>query len=516
MGNFKLILNLIKKKGIYLICLIFFISFLELISVGIIGTFFETVTSINSESSIISIQGYKIKFNIFCLIFGFILITITFLSSFSTYLINKYGIKIGFEIAVKIFDNYLQDMSKIKNSRPNDFISKIYNETNRFATNIVVQSFHLANKVLISILIVAALIYTDYMIALFTGTIILFTGVLYVKLTKSTLSENSTQITFLNNERLKILNETVGGIDYLKTYNKINSQVNAFEKASFDFAERHSINQTIGTLPKYLLETVFMISLILYSVFLNANGKIDQLTSVLFLFGAAGLKLLPSINIIINSISKIRANLDSFYILRDDMEAIIQNSEQLNTKIKINSVDNIFIKIKNFSFNDNTLIRDKVFNFKKNNWYHIKGESGSGKSTLVRLLLKIYNLENGKIEINNININKIDLENYYLRIGYVSQKIYLFDGSIDYNISLEKKPNIQKLEQLKKSCNINFNNQDLYNLSGGQIQRIGIARALYKDNDVLIIDEAFTGLDKNNHNKIMDYIMSISKNKIII
>jgi ABC-type bacteriocin/lantibiotic exporter with double-glycine peptidase domain len=521
MGNIKLIFNLISKRGRYLIILIFIISFFELLSVGVISKYFEVATSITSENSSIIISGYDIEFIYFSLIAGFILIIISILSSFSTYLINKYGIKIGFEIAVKIFENYLKDMSKIKNSNPNDFISKIFNETNRFATNVIVQSFHLFNKIIISLLIVSALLYTDYKIALFTGTIILFTAVLYVKLTKSILSKNSTQITFLNNERLKILNETVGGIDYLKTYNKIDTQINHFEKASFEFADRHSVNQTIQTLPKYLLETIFMISIITYATYLNSIGEIELLTSVLFLFGAAGLKLLPSINVIINSISKIRANIDSFNVLKHDIESIVNssfNTTKITTMNKVvNSIENINLEIKSFGFNqDDILIKNKIFNFQKNKWYILKGESGSGKSTILRLLLKIYTLEKGNIEINNINIDEINLESYYSRIGYVSQNIYLFQGCIDYNISLEKKPNIQKLEQLKKACNINFNNQDLNNLSGGQIQRIGIARALYKDNDVLIIDEAFTGLDENNYNKIMDYIISISKNKIII
>ena len=183
----------------------------------------------------------------------------------------------------------------------------------------------------------------------------------------------------------------------------------------------------------------------------------------------------------------------------------------------VNSIENINFEIKTFGFNqDDILIKNKAFNFQKNKWYILKGESGSGKSTILRLLLKIYNLEKGSIEINNTNIDKINLESYYSRIGYVSQKIYLFQGSIDYNISLDKNPNKLKLKQLKDACNINFKNKELHNLSGGQIQRIGIARALYKETDVLIIDEAFTGLDENNYNKIMDYIISISKNKIII
>ena len=147
MGNIKLIFNLISKRGLYLIILIFIISFFELLSVGVISKYFEVATSITSENSSIIISGYDIEFIYFSLIAGFILIIISILSSFSTYLINKYGIKIGFEIAVKIFENYLKDMSKIKNSNPNDFISKIFNETNRFATNVIVQSFHLFNKI---------------------------------------------------------------------------------------------------------------------------------------------------------------------------------------------------------------------------------------------------------------------------------------------------------------------------------------------------------------------------------
>ena len=520
MANIKLILNLIGKKGLLLVVLILGVSFFELLSVGVIAKYFEIASTIKVTKPI-NINNYEIEFLDLSLITGVLLIIISVLSSIATYLVNKYGIKIGFELSVKIFEGYLTDMSKIKSSDPDNFMSKIYNETNRLAANVVVQSFHLFNKTIISLLIVSALLYTNYKIALISFIIIFFSGLLYVKLTKSILSKNSIRITFLNNERLKILKETVGGIDYLKTYNKINTQIDDFEKASFEFADKHSMNQTIQTIPKYLLETIFMISIITYAIYLSSIGEIHLLNSVLFLFGAAGLKLLPSINVIINSISKIRANLDSYNVLKHDIDLIVTPS--LNTtKTKTSSevvcsVENINLEIKSFSFNqDDILIKNKILNFKKNNWYILKGESGSGKSTILRLLLKIYNLDKGYIKINNKNIDEIDLESYYSRIGYVSQKIYLFKGSIDYNISLDKNPNNSKLKQLKNACNINFENNELHSLSGGQIQRIGIARALYKETDVLIIDEAFTGLDKKNYNKILGHIISISNDKIII
>lgn len=160
------------------------------------------------------------------------------------------------------------------------------------------------------------------------------------------------------------------------------------------------------------------------------------------------------------------------------------------------------------------------------------GESGSGKSTLVSLIQNIYPINKGKIRIGDIDINHI--ENHSLRnlISVVPQKIDLFAGNVIENIAVgELQPDFEKIHKICKDIGIldfieslpndfsTYLGENGASLSGGQKQRIAIARALYKDPEILVLDEATSSLDSNSENyvqKTIDNLRSEGKTVIII
>ncbi len=200
------------------------------------------------------------------------------------------------------------------------------------------------------------------------------------------------------------------------------------------------------------------------------------------------------------------------------------NPENLHGDISINNVD--------FRYGTRRLVlKDLSLDIKVGETIAIVGESGSGKTTLAKLLLNLYDYEKGEILVNSMNIESINKEELRQKIGYVSQDVFLFSGSIEENLFLgSEKVNYEHMVEVCKDLKVHEFVSTLpkkyksplieggANLSGGQKQRLAIARALLKNPDILILDEATSNLDSQTEKAINDVISHNYKGmtKIII
>ena len=209
-------------------------------------------------------------------------------------------------------------------------------------------------------------------------------------------------------------------------------------------------------------------------------------------------------------------------------EHIIKDNEDA---ITINNFDeNIFFSNIGFNYDESkSLFKNLNFTIKNNSLTGIVGQTGSGKTTIIKLLLRFYDPKNGNILIGNHQIKKIKLKNLRENIGYVSQDIFMFDGSIKENIAY---PDIGcDDEQINKAAALSQcsefieklpNKYDTLigergqKLSAGQKQRISIARALYKNPPILIFDEATSAIDNETEHLIQIALNEISKNRTTI
>ena len=334
-------------------------------------------------------------------------------------------------------------------------------------------------------------------------------------------------------ENMQQVNEMFNGLMEIKSYKVTDYFSKKYLVNLKNYLENLKFAAILPSLPKLWLE---FISLFLITLLLNYMLKNDfsqsMIISTLGLYVAAVFRLMPSINKIINAIQAIKYVEPILDNLSKDFDILDENfivEEKDIQKIKMSS--KIILSNLSYGYNKSDLLLENLtLTISKNQKIGITGKSGCGKSTLVKILAGLIKPTKGQFIIDekiNIEADYLNLQN----ISFVPQDIFIMSDSIRKNIAFgindddidDKKINhcIKKvqLDSFINLLNDGINHKLLENgknLSGGQIQRIGIARALYYEPDIMVFDESTSSLDLINEEKILKLIQEIGVDKTII
>ncbi len=338
---------------------------------------------------------------------------------------------------------------------------------------------------------------------------------------------------FMGNQRrthqLKILNvlkQIFEGIRELKIYNRERVYVQELNKSWYRLGNLAATKQIFTVLPKASFE-IFLVIGIVIAILISKDPV--SLLPVFAIFVIVLLRLIPTVNSLIHSFQRMNYSqpaLDNLIVFFDE-QSEVNNKKDLITFSKKIEFNNVCFKHQN----EIEVFKNMNLIINKNTCVGIKGDSGSGKSTLVDILSGLLSIQSGKILVDDKELKKENLNLWTKKFSYIQQKIYFFEDSLEFNISLEKeKKNIDydklnkiiELVQLKDF--LDERGGDLStklevsasNISGGQAQRLGIARALYKSPEIIIFDEAFNNLDNKNLTNILKLIGYLKKNSTII
>ena len=334
-------------------------------------------------------------------------------------------------------------------------------------------------------------------------------------------------------ENMQQVNEMFDGLMEIKSYKATDYFMKKYSINFKNYLENLKFSSILSSLPKLWLEFValFLITLLL-SYMLKNNFSQSMIISTLGLYVAAVFRLMPSINKIINAIQMIKYLEPVLNNILKDVDVLNKNifiEEKNIQKIKMDS--KIILSNLSYGYNESDLLLENLsLTITKNQKIGITGRSGCGKSTLVKILAGLIKPTKGKFIIDE----RINIEDDYLNlqnISFVPQDVFIMSDSIRKNIGFgieqedidddKIKYCIKKvqLEDLINSHKDGINHKLLENgknLSGGQIQRIGIARALYYEPDIIVFDESTSSLDLINEEKILKLIHEISANKTVI
>lgn len=325
--------------------------------------------------------------------------------------------------------------------------------------------------------------------------------------------------------------ENIYGIRVIKAYVQEEDEVENFETLNNNMMEANVKMVRISSFLSPVIEMCFSVSFVINLIWggsMVLSGKIS-LGSFIAFNGYLTMIMNPILSIgrIITIFQRGMASLKRLNDIFNEKPEILDGELMLNKEI------NGDIEFKNLSFsyknNDENSIKDLNLKIPRGSTIGIIGETGSGKSTLMNLLLKLYNVEKGKIFIDGSDINDYSLKALREGFGYVPQDNLLFSASIKDNIKFFKEKYSDKEVECaaKKSCIFDsivnlpngFNTilgERGVNLSGGQKQRISIARALVKNPPILILDDSLSAVDTITESKIIDNLKALRENKTTI
>jgi ATP-binding cassette, subfamily B, bacterial PglK len=339
-----------------------------------------------------------------------------------------------------------------------------------------------------------------------------------------------------SNNSLKKLMEGFSGIKEIKNFSAENYFIKRFDYHQTYLANLSLKVHVLKYLPKILFEYVAIVSFVLLFLFFLfiQNINVDETVSILVIFSLAFSRIMPAAN-------RLMVAIQSFQNFSPSIDVIYSEIKHTNPEIdyvKIKRNKKIFefkneINLKNISFSYSNSLDNVLTNFnmsiKNGESIGIIGESGRGKTTLINILLGQMPHTTGEIFIDgNLAKSPFFWDN---SVGVVSQNIFLTDNTIKNNIAFgidSDLIDIKKIEAALKIAQLDNFINNLPNglmtivgergvkISGGQLQRLGIARALYHSPKLLIFDESTSQLDRNTEKKLMDLIYSLKKEITII
>jgi len=526
-----------KEKKKFLVLLVFLIIglFIEALGLGIIVPMISFFFDDN-------ILRYKSKLGEFfpkileysnqeiLVVFISVLIVLFLLRSFFlifiTYLNNRFIYGVKEKIAIKLYNGLLfKDEILFDETNSNDHINLIQVELEKFVSYLKSYTTLLI-EIFFMITILSVMIYFEFsltiLLALYLAIFPLFLYIYYKKKLRL-LGELKQTFEF---EITNLIMNAINNLIEIRVLNKRFFFKNNFSKV-YDKKKNVIISYAvISQSPRYVLEFIIFIGMILlFSFKYFANNDIEALIASMTLFLVSSLRLMPSINkLIVNS-----QNLKYFSKSVESISNFLKN-EVGNSKVKKPLEFNNEISFKKVCFNytNQDLLKNINFKIRKNDFIGIIGPSGSGKSTILKLLMGVIKPDKGDILVDGKNFK---IENSYINIGYVGQRVNLIRGTLTQNIAFGYEENEIDKEKLDFAVNtaqlrplVDSFNEGLdkividngLNFSGGQIQRIGIARALYNNPEILVFDEPTSAIDNKLKESFLRDIHNISKTKTII
>lgn len=535
-----LIIGLIVLKGIGdtigVATVMPFLSILgnpELVDTNPIANYIFNLFGFESVSTFIFFSGVA---------FVILLFSVSILRSITTYTLNRWVYMREYSISHRLLSNYMrQPYEFFLNRHTGDLNTYILNESIQVVASAYKPAAEITNAMMTFVMIIAFLIWAEpattfVAVSVLGGCYFL----LYFSL-KVLIGRMGQEVLETNKERFRIAGEALNGVKPIKLAGRESTYTKRFAIAAARQAQLRAISNTLRQVPKFGLEALAFSGIIVLSLVLVArndgveSGELADVLPVLGLYAFAGYRILPTMQIMYTSFSSLRFGGASIEAVYKDLNLTSRATDLPGGRVLPLEISQ-GVGFRDVAYlypgSDKGSISDMTFEIARGQTIGIVGSTGAGKTTLVDVFLGLLPTSDGGIFIDGELLTPERVRNWQASVGYVPQDVFLVDASIKENIALGTPPDeiddfavrkaaasAQLIDFIEAQMTDGF---DTYigergvRISGGQRQRIGIARALYRNPEIIVFDEATSALDNATEREIMKEIRALSGYKTIV
>ena len=525
-----------------LLVLMLLSSLLEIVSIGSAIPFLAAITSpevvyqhhlIQPLVALLALTEPKQLVLILVTVFAALALVAGIMRLTLLYVMTKLSQEIGVDIRINIYKNTLYQDYSVHMARNNSLvIDGIITKTGTVVNGVIYPVLNMLNAaiLLLGILITIIFINAVAILTLF-GTLSLFYLVM-TKYTRRKLKENSESVAVHSTRMVKSLQEGLGGIRDVLIDGTQQFYCSTYQNSEILVSRARIYNILVSNAPRFILEAVAMITVAFLAYIVTQQESSVAIT--IPVLGALALmlqRILPMSQKAYGAYTSIKGSKASFSDVLDLLRQALPDDLDIPTKAMVFEKE---IKLEGLGFchdeNEIWVVKNINLEIKKGSCIGVIGKSGSGKSTLVDIIMGLLNPVIGTMSVDGQIINNNNRRSWQKNIAHVPQDIYLSDGTIEENIAfgipsdqinykrVREVADLAEISELldswEKGSKVSVGEKGS-RLSGGQRQRIAIARALYKQVDVLIFDEATSALDVKTEEMIMNSVDNLKGNLTI-
>jgi len=451
------------------------------------------------------------------------------------YAMTRLSFATGADLSINIYRRTLYQAYEVHVSRnSSEVINSIINKTNTVIRGVISPTLNLISSIILLVGIMGALFAINPTVALSAS---IGFGLLYwivIRYTKTHLKDNGKTIADQSTQMIKSLQEGLGGIRDVLIDGTQQFYCKLYRNADLPLRRASGNNQFISGSPRYAMEAIGMV-LIAGFAYLMTQQESGMVTAIpmLGVLALSAQRLLPVLQQAYSAYSTIKGSKSSFEDVLNLLDQPLPEYADQPLPEPIPFAKEIKLNNLNFRYSEDSpwVLKNVNLSLKKGSRIGFMGITGSGKSTLLDIVMGLLPATEGGLMIDNQTINNQNRRAWQAHIAHVPQNIYLSDSTIEENIAFGIEKELIDHQRVKKAAQQaqiaelieqwegsyqTFVGERGIRLSGGQRQRIGIARALYKQADVLMFDEATSALDSETEREVMEAIESLGKEMTVL